>query len=106
MAVIPCWGPQQDACDDRMCFSNDRVQILNRAKVTYPYIMAKVRIQARSADVDDEYPDGNGQLGDKQHRPKGRQAGAVEVLTRVWQRKGALGLYQVCRIRQFVGVPC
>ena len=68
--------------------------------------MAKVRIQARSADVDDEYEDGNGQLGDKPHRPKGRQAGAVDVLARVWQRKGVVGLYQVCRIRQFVGVLC
>ena len=106
MAVIPRWGPQQDTRDYCMCFSNDRVQILNLVKVTYPYIMAKVRIQARSADVDDEYGDGNGQLGDKPHRPKGRHAGAVDVLARVWQRKGVYGLYQVCRIRQFIDVLC
>ncbi|KAF8718575.1 hypothetical protein AX14_011757 [Amanita brunnescens Koide BX004] len=60
--------------------------------VTYPYIMAKVRIQARSVDVDDE--SAHGQLGDKQQRPKGRQAGAVEILGKVWQREGFLGLYQ------------
>lgn len=104
MAVFPRWGPQQDTRDYRMCFSNDRVQILSRVKVTYPYIMAKVRIQARSVDVDDE--SAHGQLGDKQQRPKGRQAGAVEILGKVWQREGFLGLYQVRPIRRFGDMVC
>ncbi len=60
--------------------------------------MAKVRIQARSVDVDDASADGDKQSGDKQSRPKGRQAGAVDILARVWQREGVIGWYQVCRV--------
>ncbi|KAF8348928.1 mitochondrial carrier domain-containing protein [Amanita rubescens] len=62
--------------------------------VTYPYIMAKVRIQARSVDVDDVSAGGDRQSDDKQNRPKGRQAGAVDILARVWQREGVFGWYQ------------
>ncbi|TFL03769.1 mitochondrial carrier domain-containing protein [Pterulicium gracile] len=51
--------------------------------VTYPYIMAKVRIQTRTGDVADE---GVG-------APK-RHAGALEILARVHQRDGFAGWYK------------
>ena len=57
--------------------------------------MAKVRIQARSADADEVSADGDGQSDNKQKRTKGRQAGAVDILARVWQREGVIGWYQV-----------
>ena len=45
--------------------------------------MAKVRIQARSADVDDD------------SRGKSSKVGALEILRRVWKREGFLAWYQV-----------
>ncbi|OBZ62667.1 Peroxisomal adenine nucleotide transporter 1 [Grifola frondosa] len=63
--------------------------------VTYPYIMAKIRIQARSADIEDAeeahkaLPQPN-----KPHHPKGHHVGALTVLSRVWRRNGFLGWYQ------------
>jgi adenine nucleotide transporter 17 len=68
--------------------------------------MAKVRIQARSIDADDASADGDRQSGDKQNRSKGRQAGAVDILARVWQREGVSGWYQVCRTCLFDGKGC
>lgn len=60
--------------------------------VTYPYIMAKVRIQARSADADkkDELPP----LVHTPHHPHSKHIGAVGILKRVWKREGFLGWYQ------------
>ncbi|RPD59530.1 adenine nucleotide transporter [Lentinus tigrinus ALCF2SS1-6] len=64
--------------------------------VTYPYIMAKVRIQARSADAEDaeeehlSLPKHN-----KPHHKSGHHhVGALTVLARVWRRNGFLGWYQ------------
>jgi len=59
--------------------------------------MAKVRIQARSADTQDTpmhhdhppYPNEN----NKQQR---KHAGALDVLAGVWKREGYFGWYQVC----------
>jgi adenine nucleotide transporter 17 len=48
--------------------------------------MAKVRIQARSADVDDHSV-----------RGKSSKVGALEILRRVWEREGFLAWYQVRR---------
>jgi hypothetical protein len=65
--------------------------------VTYPYIMAKVRIQARSADEEDAK---EGHLDPpKPHTPHhnshSRHAGAIHILTRVWKKEGFLGWYRV-----------
>ncbi|KAI8980036.1 adenine nucleotide transporter [Trametes punicea] len=63
--------------------------------VTYPYIMAKVRIQARSADVEEAQeehiplPQHN-----KPHHKTGHHVGALTVLARIWRRHGFLGWYQ------------
>ncbi|PPQ89337.1 hypothetical protein CVT25_003174 [Psilocybe cyanescens] len=63
--------------------------------VTYPYIMAKVRIQARSADVEDalehheEAPHAH-----KYHHKHGKHVGALDILARVWKREGFTGWYQ------------
>ncbi|KAI0671858.1 adenine nucleotide transporter [Trametes maxima] len=63
--------------------------------VTYPYIMAKVRIQARSADVEEAQeehialPQHN-----KPHHKTGHHVGALTVLARVWRRNGFIGWYQ------------
>ncbi|KXN91652.1 Peroxisomal adenine nucleotide transporter 1 [Leucoagaricus sp. SymC.cos] len=63
--------------------------------VTYPYIMAKVRIQARSTKADDA-PEQNG-LPTPSHAPhhsRHKNIGAIGILTRVWKREGFLGWYQ------------
>ncbi|CDO77947.1 hypothetical protein BN946_scf184720.g1 [Trametes cinnabarina] len=63
--------------------------------VTYPYIMAKVRIQARSADIEEAEeehippPHHN-----KPHHKTGHHLGALTVLARIWRRNGFLGWYQ------------
>ncbi|EIW57663.1 adenine nucleotide transporter [Trametes versicolor FP-101664 SS1] len=63
--------------------------------VTYPYIMAKVRIQARSADVEEAQeehialPQHN-----RPHHKTGHHVGALTVLERIWRRNGFLGWYQ------------
>jgi hypothetical protein len=64
--------------------------------VTYPYIMAKVRIQARSADSEaakEEHRD-----APKPHTPHHdqqlRHAGAVQILARVWKKEGFVGWYR------------
>ncbi|KAJ8473218.1 hypothetical protein ONZ51_g8021 [Trametes cubensis] len=63
--------------------------------VTYPYIMAKVRIQARSADLEEAQeehvppPPHN-----KPHHKTGHHVGALTVLARTWRRNGFVGWYQ------------
>jgi hypothetical protein len=62
--------------------------------VTYPYIMAKVRIQARSTDKDtsesEDLP--GGQIGNT--KPKAKQSGALSLLLRVLRKEGFVGWYQ------------
>jgi hypothetical protein len=62
--------------------------------VTYPYIMAKVRIQARSTDKDtSESEDLPGdQIGNT--KPKAKQSGALSLLLRVLRKEGFVGWYQ------------
>jgi len=60
--------------------------------VTYPYIMAKVRIQARSPEHDRE--EENGILLPSQQPSKPKQTGAVGLLIRVLQTEGFVGWYQ------------
>lgn len=56
--------------------------------VTYPYIFAKVRIQARTADSGSLPPP----VG--HHDNKSRHAGAITILTRILQKEGITGWYQ------------
>ncbi|KAL1696969.1 mitochondrial carrier domain-containing protein [Schizophyllum commune] len=64
--------------------------------VTYPYIMAKVRIQARSADAEEaaeqhrEAP----RPHEQHHKDHSRHVGALDVLKRVYKREGVAGWYQ------------
>jgi len=64
--------------------------------VTYPYIMAKVRLQARSTDDDDS----NGTLptpvsaSQAEQNKAARYRGAVDVLTKVYKHRGLAGWYQ------------
>ncbi|KAF9048584.1 mitochondrial carrier domain-containing protein [Panaeolus papilionaceus] len=63
--------------------------------VTYPYIMAKVRIQARSADVEDAKEcDGDPPKPHKYHHEHSKHVGALDILARVWKREGFVGWYQ------------
>ncbi|KIK55152.1 hypothetical protein GYMLUDRAFT_176121 [Collybiopsis luxurians FD-317 M1] len=66
--------------------------------VTYPYIMAKVRIQARSADLDNEEPEHPTEKSaphiPHHTNPKSRHPGALDVLAKVWKREGVIGWYQ------------
>jgi len=63
--------------------------------VTYPYIMAKIRIQARTADAEEA-------LENKSELPKPHQyrhdhtrhVGALDILARVWRKEGVAGWYQ------------
>ncbi|TFK27770.1 adenine nucleotide transporter [Coprinopsis marcescibilis] len=63
--------------------------------VTYPYIMAKVRIQARAADAEDaveqhtELPKPH-----KYHHDRTRHVGAIDILSRVLRQEGFKGWYQ------------
>lgn len=62
--------------------------------VTYPYIMAKVRIQARSTDdEDDNENEGTLPLHTKKEHTN---PGAIPLLTKVYRKEGLTGWYQVC----------
>ncbi|KAF8905071.1 mitochondrial carrier domain-containing protein [Gymnopilus junonius] len=63
--------------------------------VTYPYIMAKVRIQARSADVE-EAEESHQELpqAHEYHHKHTKHVGALDILARVWKREGFVGWYQ------------
>lgn len=66
---------------------------LNLGQVTYPYIMAKVRIQARTAErvTDDE----TGLPQSSRPPTKATPTGAVGLLMRVLETEGVVGWYQV-----------
>ncbi|KAI0789897.1 adenine nucleotide transporter [Abortiporus biennis] len=63
--------------------------------VTYPYIMAKIRIQARTAD-DEEAKEAHQPRPPKHgyHHDHFKHAGALDILARVWRKQGPLGWYQ------------
>jgi len=62
-------------------------------QVTYPYIMAKVRIQARTTDSEETEK----RSDTHQNHHKGRKhPGALKVLIAVWKHEGFFGWYQVC----------
>ncbi|TFY68397.1 hypothetical protein EVG20_g3581 [Dentipellis fragilis] len=67
--------------------------------VTYPYIMAKVRIQTRSADLEtvrEETEAGAETLPEplEYHHKHSKHAGALDVLLRAWRHQGYKGWYQ------------
>ena len=68
-------------------------------QVTYPYIMAKVRIQAGFADeVDDaEQTDQSSQSHRNRHKHR-KHPGALKILMAVWKDEGFSGWYQVCAV--------
>ncbi len=58
--------------------------------------MAKVRIQARSADAEEAEAEHHPlPHHNKPHHRTGHHVGALTVLARVWRRNGFLGWYQV-----------
>lgn len=64
--------------------------------VTYPYIMAKVRIQARTADTDDarEHHTLPPPAHSRHHLDGGKHPGALDILIRVFKKEGFTGWYQ------------
>jgi solute carrier family 25 (peroxisomal adenine nucleotide transporter), member 17 len=66
--------------------------------VTYPYIMAKVRLQARTAGdlFDDDVEAADVPEGEKKPVSKiNRNPGAIDILAQVLKTKGLVGWYQV-----------
>ncbi|TDL25820.1 mitochondrial carrier [Rickenella mellea] len=57
--------------------------------VTYPYIMAKVRIQAGTQDEESGIP-----VPASEKARKAKESGAIALLARVWKEHGILGWYQ------------
>ncbi|KDQ56972.1 hypothetical protein JAAARDRAFT_131413 [Jaapia argillacea MUCL 33604] len=63
--------------------------------VTYPYIMAKVRIQARGADLETAEEDHlDRPHHNKPHHLKDHHPGALDILGRVYRKQGIFGWYQ------------
>ncbi|KAJ7476023.1 mitochondrial carrier domain-containing protein [Mycena latifolia] len=65
--------------------------------VTYPYIMAKVRIQTRSADEEEalvEHVDPPTPHQSHHDHSKLKHPGALDILAQVWQREGPVGWYR------------
>ncbi|GJJ08375.1 hypothetical protein Clacol_002589 [Clathrus columnatus] len=65
--------------------------------VTYPYIMAKVRVQTSVKDKNslEELEEGKGKGKEREgttHKP--RYSGSIDVLRKVWKSEGFLGWYQ------------
>jgi solute carrier family 25 (peroxisomal adenine nucleotide transporter), member 17 len=66
--------------------------------VTYPYIMAKVRIQARGSDAQVAREEGlpAPQHHAHHHGANSKHPGALDLLRIVYKREGLVGWYQVC----------
>ena len=70
-------------------------------QVTYPYIMAKVRIQAGITDDLDGAEQGKPSSQSHQNRYKHRKhPGALKILMTVWKDEGFFGWYQVCAVSE------
>lgn len=61
-------------------------------QVTYPYIMAKVRVQARGADDSEDAAEKG--VASAKKAPK--YNGALDVLSKVYKENGFVGWYKVC----------
>ena len=57
--------------------------------------MAKVRIQARSADSEDSANIQSQPKPHSYHHQRSKHIGALAILARVWKREGFVGWYQV-----------
>ncbi|KAF8434111.1 mitochondrial carrier domain-containing protein [Boletus edulis BED1] len=62
--------------------------------VTYPYIMAKVRIQARTSEGDTDEENGLADVPQPPTKAKTTQTGAAGLLIRVLRTEGVVGWYQ------------
>lgn len=62
--------------------------------VTYPYIFAKVRVQARSSDEDETLPTTSEKSTTAPVKKTPKYAGALDVLAKVYAEKGFTGWYQ------------
>ncbi|ETW83400.1 mitochondrial carrier protein [Heterobasidion irregulare TC 32-1] len=62
--------------------------------VTYPYIMAKVRIQTRTVDLETAEEEHVPPPPPGYHHKGTKHAGALDILIRVWRHHGFLGWYQ------------
>ena len=60
--------------------------------------MAKVRIQARSADSEDLANSQSNPKPHSYHHQRGKHIGALDILVRIWKREGFIGWYQVITI--------
>ena len=69
--------------------------------VTYPYIMAKVRIQARGSDTQMAKEEGLPAPPHHayHHTAGSKHPGALDLLAAVYKREGLTGWYQVCLLR-------
>lgn len=63
--------------------------------VTFPYILAKVRLQAKYDHVEDATVLTGGVEGCVQKK-KERYANALDVLKQIYAKRGFAGLYQAC----------
>ncbi|OCH88577.1 mitochondrial carrier [Obba rivulosa] len=63
--------------------------------VTYPYIMAKVRIQARTADAEEAIEEHQPvPQVHAYHHAHSKHVGALTILARTWRKHGFVGWYQ------------
>ena len=76
--------------------------------VTYPYIMAKVRIQARGTDAQMAKEEGlpTPPHHAYHHNANSKHPGAVDLLKVVYKREGFAGWYQVSLLRPSWEIPC
>jgi adenine nucleotide transporter 17 len=68
-------------------------------QVTYPYIMAKTRLQAGGGDDDDDDEDRVVEAAEGHLKPKKKERydGAIDCLKQVYKEEGIVGWYQVRR---------
>lgn len=74
-------------------FSFTNSPLIYHNKVTYPYIMAKVRVQA-SIKEEDDLDLNSLEEGSSRPPKRAKYSGALNVLKKVWLKEGFLGWYQ------------
>jgi len=62
--------------------------------VTYPYIMAKTRLQAKYDDTDEQGDSTTKIVEGKRIKKKERYSGAIDCLTQVYRESGPTGWYR------------
>jgi len=71
-------------------------------QVTYPYIMAKTRLQAKYDDTDTQTDSTTKIVEGKRVKKKERYSGAIDCLTQVYRESGPTGWYRVSFISIFI----